>query len=70
MKRIVSISVLLVSLCSVLYAQVDLQPIVNIKLNKSESITVKQLKTRVEIYKKQSIGGFAGIILSVPVIHT
>jgi len=53
MKRIVSISVLLVSLCSVLYAQVDLQPIVNIKLNKSESITVKQLKTRVEIYKKQ-----------------
>lgn len=54
MKRIVSISVLLVSLCSVLYAQVDLQPIVNIKLNKSESITVKQLKARVEIYKKQT----------------
>lgn len=53
MRRIVSISVLLVSLCSVLYAQVDLQPIVNIKLNKSESVTVKQLKSRVEIYKKQ-----------------
>ncbi len=54
MKRIVSISVVLFSLYSVLYAQVDLQPIVNIKINKSESITVKQLKARVEIYKKQT----------------
>ncbi len=53
MRRIVSISVVLAGLCAVLYAQVDLQPIVNIKLNKSESITVKQLKARVEIYKKQ-----------------
>lgn len=54
MKRIVSVSVFLVSFCAALFAQVDLQPIVNIKLNKSESITVKQLKVRVEIYQKQS----------------
>lgn len=34
--------------------QKDLQPLVTIKLNKTESITVKDLKARCELYKKQT----------------
>ncbi|MGI5174649.1 peptidyl-prolyl cis-trans isomerase [Treponema sp. OMZ 840] len=35
-------------------AQNDLQPLVTIKLNKTESITLKQLKNRVAVYQKQT----------------
>ena len=35
------------------FAQADLQPLAIVKLNKSETITLKQLKSRVETYKKQ-----------------
>lgn len=37
-----------------LFAQNDLQPLVIVKLNKSETITLKQLKTRVDAYQKQN----------------
>ena len=50
---------LMVSAASV-FAQSDLQVLAVIKLNKSESITVKQLKTRVGVYEKQ-----AGRVLTV-----
>lgn len=36
-----------------LFAQSDLQVLAVVKLNRNESITVKQLKTRVEAYQKQ-----------------
>jgi hypothetical protein len=54
MKRTVLGILLLVTTITSLCAQADLQPLVNIKLNKSESITLKQLKTRVEVYQRQS----------------
>ena len=50
---------LMISAASV-FAQSDLQVLAVIKLNKSESITVKQLKTRVGVYEKQ-----AGRVLTV-----
>ena len=50
---------LMISTASV-FAQSDLQVLAVIKLNKSESITVKQLKTRVGMYEKQ-----AGRVLTV-----
>lgn len=37
-----------------LFAQNDLQPLVIVKLNKSETITLKQLRTRVDAYAKQN----------------
>ena len=37
-----------------IFAQADLQPLATVKLNKSETITLKQLKNRVEIYVKQN----------------
>lgn len=37
-----------------IFAQTDLQPLATVKLNKSETITLKQLKNRVEIYEKQN----------------
>lgn len=37
-----------------IFAQSDLQVLAVVKLNKNESITVKQLKTRVEAYQKQT----------------
>lgn len=56
MKRLATIlSVIFVS-CAGLFAQADLQPLAIVKLNKSETITLKQLKTRVELYSKQNGG--------------
>lgn len=53
MKRIsLALMILLVFIGSA-FAQADLQVLSVVKLNKSESITVKQLKTRVEMYQKQ-----------------
>lgn len=54
MKKIAVFVVMLGCLVSSVMAQVDLQPLVTVKLYKTESITVKQLKDRVETYKKQS----------------
>ena len=54
MKRIALCSVLFLVGGMLAFAQADLQPLANIKLNKSESITLKQLKNRVESYKLQT----------------
>lgn len=54
MKRIALTFVLLAAAAAV-FAQADLQVLAVVKLNaKSEPITVKQLKTRVEAYQKQT----------------
>ncbi len=49
----ISIKVLLVFLAVGAFAQNDLQPLAVVKLNKSETITVKQLKSRVAFLQKQ-----------------
>lgn len=53
MKRLVLSVALILTLTSVVCAQSDLQPIANIKLQKTEPITVKQLKSRVEALQKE-----------------
>ena len=53
MKRIV-IALMMVFTSFCMFAQSDLQVLAVVKLNKNESITVKQLKTRVEAYQKQT----------------
>ena len=40
-------------LCTAVFAQNDLQVLAVVKLNKNESISLKQLKTRIEMYEKQ-----------------
>lgn len=52
MKRLTLALVAMLSTVMV-FAQSDLQVLAVVKLNKNESITVKQLKTRVEAYQKQ-----------------
>ncbi len=54
MKRFALGSVLILFGGMLAFAQADLQPLANVKLNKSESITLKQLKNRVEAYKLQT----------------
>ncbi|MBQ9631238.1 MAG: peptidyl-prolyl cis-trans isomerase [Treponema sp.] len=53
MKRLVIFPIVLLQ-SVFLFAQADLQVLAVVKLNKSESITVKQLKTRVSAYEKQT----------------
>ncbi len=53
MKRISLALMILLVFMGTAFAQTDLQVLSVVKLNKSESITVKQLKTRVEMYEKQ-----------------
>lgn len=53
MKRF-ALGALVFTAATALFAQADLQPLAIVKLNKSETITLKQLKTRVEMYQKQS----------------
>ena len=53
MKKLVFGLMSLLLLCASVFAQSDLQPLAVVKLNKNESITVKQLKSRCEIYQKQ-----------------
>jgi len=53
MKKILLSVFMLLSVAGMAFAQADLQPLVVVKLNKNESITVKQLKTRVSTYEKQ-----------------
>ena len=52
MKRF-AIAILALFAATALFAQSDLQVLAVVKLNKNESITVKQLKTRVDSYEKQ-----------------
>jgi hypothetical protein len=54
MKRFVLGCALFVITAASVLAQADLQPLVIVKLNKSETITLKQLRTRVEAYQKQN----------------
>ena len=55
MKRIISICAAAVISISAVFAQSNLQPLATIKLNKakSEVITIKVLKARCDVYKKQ-----------------
>ncbi|MBE6351076.1 MAG: peptidyl-prolyl cis-trans isomerase [Spirochaetaceae bacterium] len=56
MKKIVAIASLIL-ICSVsLFAQAQLQPLAVVKLDKTESITLAQVKDRVEVYQKQAGG--------------
>ena len=52
MKRF-AIALFALFMSAVVFAQSDLQVLAVVKLNKNESITVKKLKTRVEMYEKQ-----------------
>ncbi len=54
MKRFALVMAIFLTFASALVAQADLQPLVIVKLNKSETITLKQLRTRVELYQKQN----------------
>lgn len=54
MKRVLGTAFLLMTFTAVLSAQSDLQPLVTVKLHKTESITLKQLKNRVAMYQKQT----------------
>ncbi|MBQ1949176.1 MAG: SurA N-terminal domain-containing protein [Treponema sp.] len=52
MKRF-AIALITLFMSAAVFAQSDLQILAVVKLNKNESITVKQIKTRVEMYEKQ-----------------
>ena len=52
MKRF-DIALFALFMSAAVFAQSDLQVLAVVKLNKNESITVKKLKTRVEMYEKQ-----------------
>ncbi len=52
MKRF-AIALITLFMSAAVFAQSDLQVLAVVKLNKNESITVKQIKTRVEMYEKQ-----------------
>jgi len=54
MKKQVLIILAIFLAFGTLFAQNDLQPLATIKLNKTESVTLKQLKARCEVYKKQT----------------
>ena len=54
MKKILLAAALALSVAFGAVAQSDLQPLVVVKLNKSETITLRQLKNRVETYQKQN----------------
>lgn len=54
MKRLAIFLSLFVAFAGSAFAQADLTPLVVVKLNKSETITLKKLKNRVDTYKKQT----------------
>ena len=54
MKRLAFCLSLILAATSSLFAQADLQPLAIVKLNKSETITLKQLKSRVDVYGRQN----------------
>jgi len=53
MKKIFAVLSVLIFTSFAAFAQADLTPIAVVKLNKNESITLKQLKSRCESYEKQ-----------------
>ena len=53
MKKIIAVLSILMLTSFAVFAQSDLQVLAVVKLNKNESITLKQLKTRCEAYGKQ-----------------
>ena len=53
MKKIIAVLSIMMFAATAVFAQADLQPLAVVKLNKNESITLKQLKTRCEAYEKQ-----------------
>ncbi|MBQ4378387.1 MAG: SurA N-terminal domain-containing protein [Treponema sp.] len=54
MKKIILAATLALSLAFGASAQSDMQPLAVVRLNKTETITLKQLKNRVETYQKQN----------------
>lgn len=56
MKRFAIVTTLLLTFAAGAFAQADLQPLAVVKLNKSETITLRQLKSRVEFVEKQYEG--------------
>ena len=53
-KRIITLFAMIAITVASLAAQTNLQPLATVKLNKAETITLKQLKDRCEVYKKQT----------------
>ncbi len=53
MKKIILVLTMLLMAAGSAFAQSDLQPLVIVKYNKAETITLKQLKTRCDTYEKQ-----------------
>lgn len=53
-KRIITLFAMIAVAVASLAAQTNLQPLATVKLNKAETITLKQLKDRCEVYKKQT----------------
>ncbi len=56
MKRLACGCVLVLFVLCGIFAQADLQPIVNVRITKTEPITLKQLKSLCEVYQRQ-VGG-------------
>lgn len=54
MKRFALGTVLFFTFVAGLFAQADLQALAVVKVNKAETVTLKQLKSRVEMYQKQT----------------
>lgn len=55
MKRVISIVVTLATFMTAVFAQSNLQPLATIKVGStSETVTLKQLKNRVDVYQKQA----------------
>ncbi len=54
MKRLLVLVLVALTTLAFANAQSDLQPLVTVKLNRTESITLKQLKDRVATYEKQT----------------
>ena len=54
MKKLATSLMILMLSAAAIFAQADLQVLAVVKYNKNESITVKQLKSRVNIYQKQT----------------
>lgn len=53
MKKIALVFLMMIAAAGMAFAQSDLQALAIVKYNKSETITVKQLKSRCETYRKQ-----------------
>ncbi|MGL4986299.1 MAG: peptidyl-prolyl cis-trans isomerase [Treponemataceae bacterium] len=61
MKHAITLGIFFVFVAAFTSAQSDLQPLATVKIGKPETITLKQLKTRVEGYQRQT-----GSALTVP----